>query len=196
MIVPVFAALVGVFELLLILLVFAVVVLVPVVILVLALAASRSRSQPASPQVPLSGPAAQSDFLATSKDAEQVRLLGLFHFVLGGLGLLGGLFLFLHFLFMHTILSHAGSPMPRMSHLFIFFYFLMALCLLAGIALNVLSGLFLLQRKARTFSIIVAGLNCLQFPFGTALGVFTIIVLMRDNVRALYSAEANRGVGT
>ncbi len=29
------------------------------------------------------------------------------------------------------------------------------------------------------FSIVVAGLDCFQIPFGTALGVFTIIVLSR-----------------
>jgi hypothetical protein len=37
--------------------------------------------------------------------------------------------------------------------------------------------------------LIIAVLNCLQIPFGTALGVFTIIVLSRDSVRELYSRD-------
>jgi hypothetical protein len=32
----------------------------------------------------------------------------------------------------------------------------------------------------------VAGLNCIQIPLGTALGVFTIMVLTRDSVEAVY----------
>ena len=53
--------------------------------------------------------------------------------------------------------------------------------------LNVLSGLFLLKKRNRLFSLIIGGLNCLQIPFGTALGVFTLLVLSRDSVRHLYS---------
>jgi hypothetical protein len=40
------------------------------------------------------------------------------------------------------------------------------------------------------FSLVIAGLNCIQIPFGTALGVFTIIVLLRDSVREAYAAGA------
>jgi hypothetical protein len=32
----------------------------------------------------------------------------------------------------------------------------------------------------------MAGFACLFMPFGTLLGVFTIIVLQRDSVRRLY----------
>jgi len=60
---------------------------------------------------------------------------------------------------------------------------------LFGMLLNVLSAVFLWQRRRRVFSFVVGGLNCLQIPFGTALGVFTIIVLSRDSVRELYSGN-------
>lgn len=52
--------------------------------------------------------------------------------------------------------------------------------------LNLISGFCLLARKGRTFSLVVAGVNCLHIPAGTVLGVFTIIVLLRDSVRELY----------
>ena len=35
---------------------------------------------------------------------------------------------------------------------------------------------------------IVAGLNCVHIPLGTVLGVFTLVVLMRDSVRESYDA--------
>jgi hypothetical protein len=70
---------------------------------------------------------------------------------------------------------------------FIWFYLFMGVLLLTGLVLNVLSGMFLLQKRNRLFSLIIGGLNCLQIPFGTALGVFTILVLSRDSVRQLYA---------
>jgi hypothetical protein len=51
---------------------------------------------------------------------------------------------------------------------------------------NLVSGLFIMRRKCRTFSMIVAGANCIQIPFGTVLGVFTLLVLLRDSVREAY----------
>src|SRR4051812_40953640 len=42
------------------------------------------------------------------------------------------------------------------------------------------------ERKHRTFSLVMAVVNCLCIPFGTALGVFTLIILQRPSVKALY----------
>jgi hypothetical protein len=36
------------------------------------------------------------------------------------------------------------------------------------------------------FSLIVAGFNCINFPFGTLLGIFTLILLLRPVMPALY----------
>jgi hypothetical protein len=46
------------------------------------------------------------------------------------------------------------------------------------------------KRKNRTFSFVVAAMNCLQFPFGTALGVFTFIVLARPTVKSSYDVSS------
>jgi hypothetical protein len=86
-----------------------------------------------------------------------------------------------------TLNRQAPPPMP-----FDFFavmkwvYVIMAMFFVASAALNLLSGLFMRSRQHRTFSIVVAAINCLHMPFGTALGVFTIVVLVRDSVRELY----------
>jgi hypothetical protein len=52
--------------------------------------------------------------------------------------------------------------------------------------LTIVSGRLISLRRRRTFSLVVAGINCASFPFGTVLGVFTFIVLARPSVRALY----------
>jgi hypothetical protein len=60
-----------------------------------------------------------------------------------------------------------------------FFYFGFGIYFITKAILNFMSARYLGQRRKRTFSIVTAGLNCISFPLGTALGVFTIIVLSR-----------------
>ncbi len=52
----------------------------------------------------------------------------------------------------------------------------------------IMSGRWLAQRRNRTGSIVVAALCCLSFPFGTALGIFTIVVLSNEEVKNDYTA--------
>jgi hypothetical protein len=51
-----------------------------------------------------------------------------------------------------------------------------------------LSGRYMAKRRHLTFSIVIAALSCLQIPFGTILGVFTLIVLSRQSVKLMYGA--------
>ena len=48
-------------------------------------------------------------------------------------------------------------------------------------------ALSLRRRKSRTFCIVIAALGCLEFPYGTLLGVLTFIVLGRDSVARLFA---------
>ena len=79
-----------------------------------------------------------------------------------------------------------GPPPAEFFAIFKWVYLFLGGLFVAGGVLNLLSGMFLRNRQNRLFSLIVAGMNCLQFPFGTVLGVFTLIVLMRDSVRESY----------
>ena len=65
------------------------------------------------------------------------------------------------------------------------YFFFGLFTVLAAIG-NFLAGLYLKKRKNRTFIMVVAGINCLQIPFGTVLGVFTIVVLSRPAVTNLF----------
>jgi hypothetical protein len=132
-------------------------------------------------------------------DAEHMKLLSIFHFVVGGLALLGVVFLLLHCLIMSAVFSNpelwktqnSPNPMPKdFFEVFVWFYLVMGLIFATACIVNILSGIFLRQRKHRVFSLVVAGLDCIQVPFGTVLGVFTLIVLSRDSVRQLYAPGA------
>jgi hypothetical protein len=126
------------------------------------------------------------------KDADHLRLLVVFHCILAGLAVLGIGFLVMHFLIMENVFSNPDlwrkSPATpgRILDVLQALYFAGGLLLMASAALNLLSASFLRQRRRQTFSLVVAGLNCLQIPLGTALGVFTILVLTRDPVRQAY----------
>ena len=133
------------------------------------------------------------------KDLEHVQLLAVFHFIVSGLAVLGIAFLYLHHLMMKTFMTQdmwkgkEGGPPKEFFAIFIWFYWVMGVLFAVVCVANVLSGLFLQQRKHRKFSLIVAGLDCVQFPFGTTLGVFTILVLLRDSVRQLYGENPAPG---
>jgi hypothetical protein len=69
-----------------------------------------------------------------------------------------------------------GFPREMMV-IFIGFYVAMGAILAVIATANFMSGRFIKKRRNKTFSLVVSGFNCLQMPFGTVLGVFTIIVL-------------------
>jgi hypothetical protein len=127
-------------------------------------------------------------------DEDHLNLLSVFHFVGGGLALWGILFLMFHYEVMRFVMTNQslwdnqkGGPSPAMFfRIFFIFYVAMGAWLIVSSALNIMSGLFLRRRKNRTFSLVVAGIDCLHFPFGTVLGIFTMIVLLRESVQRLY----------
>jgi hypothetical protein len=129
-------------------------------------------------------------------DADHLRLLSIFHFVGAGLALLGILLLLAHFAMFHAFLSNPKlwqdqkqtPPPAEFFAIFKWVYLVGGVWFLASGALNLISGICLQAKKHRTFSLVVAAINCVHIPLGTVLGVFTIIVLIRDSVRELYNA--------
>lgn len=136
-------------------------------------------------------------------DADHLRLLAIFHFVVAGLSLVGIGFLALHYTFIRVFFANpemwknqkGALPPPEVFGIFKWFYVFFGLILVMAAIGNLLSGLFIQRRKYRTFSLFVAGMDCLQVPFGTVLGVFTFIVLLRDSVREAYESGDSTATG-
>lgn len=141
------------------------------------------------------------------KDLAELRLLSILHYVFAALQLLGLGFLWMHYFLMRTMfleggLAARGAATPGMEdfpktffQVLIGFYIAGGVILLVSGLLAVLSAQGLARRRNRTLSIVVAGLSCLQIPLGTVLGVFTLMVLMRDSVRWKYREEQSRQGG-
>lgn len=132
-----------------------------------------------------------------SIDAKQLKLLMVFHWVFTGLLTIGLMMVVLHYLLMGYIMdnpemweeSQAGPPPEEFFAVFKYVYLAMGLIVLMSGLSNALSARFIQARKHRTFSLIISGANCLMFPFGTVLGVFTFVVLLRDSVARIYDVE-------
>ena len=56
--------------------------------------------------------------------------------------------------------------------------------------LVLVAGRLIARRKYYTFCFVVACVECLFMPFGTVLGVFTILVLNRQSVKELFNPRA------
>jgi hypothetical protein len=136
---------------------------------------------------------------AMDRRIEHVRLLAIFHFIYAGLILLGSL-LPIFWLLVASIwwpelagdARHDPGMMPAMATGALGLAFVGLGILLAWIwaAILIAAGRSLLSRRRHTFCMVVAALACLNLPLGTVLGVASVFVLNREDVRALFAGES------
>lgn len=124
------------------------------------------------------------------KDLEHLKLLWIFHYVDAGMTAVISCIPFLHF-FMGLALATGTFPDtdPEAKSIGIVIMVIAGLFIIAGWTLAILiafAGRSLQTRKRYTYCLVMAGINCIFIPIGTVLGAFTIIVLSRDSVKALF----------
>jgi hypothetical protein len=130
-----------------------------------------------------------------NQDTEHLRLLAIFHYVVAGLATLFSLFPLIYttvgaiFIFV----ARHGTPKPgeELPPEFLGWIFvgIGSFLFLLGIAMAIcilIAGRSLALRKRYSFALVVACVECLFVPFGTILGVFTIVALSRESVKALF----------
>ena len=123
--------------------------------------------------------------------------LGIFHFVVAGMTGVMSLLPIFHLIF-GVVLAFApaavdapeATPMMVMGGIFTLFA---AVVIMVGLTFSVMiacCGWCIVKRKRHGFCMVMAGVECMVFPFGTILGVFTIIVLSGESVRELFAGAA------
>lgn len=129
-----------------------------------------------------------------NQDQEQLKLLAVFHYVVGGLVALFSCLPVLHIIIGIVMIaapgkmSSSGGPPPAfIGWLFVAIGGFVVLTGWAIAACIVAAGRFLAARRRYLFCVVVAAVECMFMPFGTVLGVLTIIVLMRDSVKASFA---------
>lgn len=125
------------------------------------------------------------------QDEEHLRLLSILYYVWGGLTAFFSCFGVIYAVFGGVMMITAAAQTqngPPAWFGAIFFLIGGFVVLLAGTiaGLTIWTGRNLQLRKRYTFCIVMACVSCLSIPIGTALGVFTIIVLMRPSVKQLF----------
>jgi hypothetical protein len=123
--------------------------------------------------------------------AQHVKVLGILHIIFGCLGLMVGLGLFLLFGGIAGLAganSHDGDALiavPILGGLGLVIFIAIALISLPGIIAG--WGLLSFQPWARILTIILSCLELLHIPFGTALGVYGLWVLLSVEGQALFA---------
>jgi hypothetical protein len=123
-------------------------------------------------------------------DLEHLKLLSIFHYVLAGMTALMACIPIIHLviggLMAFGTFDGTDGP-PRIVGALIMAF--AGLFIVAGWALSammVLVGRSLAARTRYTLCLVVAGVECIMMPFGTVLGVFTLVVLLRPSVAELF----------
>jgi hypothetical protein len=136
--------------------------------------------------------------LDQNQDIEHLRLLSIFHFVVAGIIGLISLFPLIHVAIGAAIvmglLDDSGTgeqPPPLIGWLFIVFPLAMIIIGMAMAICIFVAGRRLGKQTGYQFCLIVAGIECLFMPFGTVLGVFTILVLLRPSVKLLFDVSGS-----
>ena len=137
------------------------------------------------------------------KDLEHLKILSICFYVLSGLTLLpvifGIIYMILGVFFgvaMAGVPHRAGEPPPALfGGFFIIFGLIFAVIFGTIGALALKAGLNMSKQRSYTFCFVIACLICLWMPLGTVLGIFTIIVLSRDSVKAIFNGQTQTRFG-
>jgi len=133
-----------------------------------------------------------------NRDEEHLKLLSIFHYVAGGLAGFFACFP-IFYLIMGIVFLAVGSkevssgdefPVLLFGLLFTVIPVIIILCGWALAICIIIAGRCLAKRQHYKFCFVIACISCAFMPFGTVLGVFTIIVLMRPSVKELFAGTS------
>src|ERR1044071_9375278 len=130
-----------------------------------------------------------------NQDTEHLRVLSIFHYIVAGLAALFSCFPLLYttvgaiFIFVarHGTAKQSQELPPEVVGWI--FAVIGSFLFLLGVAMAIcilIARCSLAKHTRYWFAFVMACTECLFIPFGTILGVFTIIVLSRESVKALF----------
>jgi hypothetical protein len=141
------------------------------------------------------------------KDLEHLKLLGIFHYIWGALSLIGGIFIGGYFLVIGVILMNnpptstssedSGTASMAGGILIGVGVVLFLIVVVYGILTLIAGGKYRKHQGGYWFCFILAIVTLVigGIP-GIALGIFSLIVLSRDSVKALFRGQSLPGTGS
>ncbi len=130
--------------------------------------------------------------------AKHLDILAIFHYLVGVVAGLFACFPFVHFALGVLVvagiytgdLSSDSDILPEVIGWI--FIIVSSVIITTGwlLALGIIyTGRCLKKRAKYTFCLVMAAIDCLFMPFGTILGVFTIVVLLKDDTKGLFTEK-------
>jgi hypothetical protein len=127
------------------------------------------------------------------EDIHYLKLLSIFHYIVGGLAALFAFFPAIYVVIGIVAvcapgsLESEGEAMPLViGWLFIIIGTVFVLIGWAFAFCVILTGRYLARQVHYMFCMVIGAIECLFMPFGTALGIFTIVVLARSSVKKMF----------
>ena len=135
-----------------------------------------------------------------NEDIRHLDLLSMFHYIVGGITALFSCMPIIHVIIGLSMVSGKffnesnGTEPPSfmgwilviMGAVFIVLGLSIAVCM-------IVAGRKLKRRKNRVFCMVVAGIECMIMPFGTVLGVFTLIALNKESIQEIFAQPGTEG---
>ena len=127
--------------------------------------------------------------------------MSLFHYISGGLTLAFSFIFVFQFIILlnlfknipfdefDTVLTGGQNIAPAFFNFFIYLWLIIFIIFIVIGILEILAARFIKLRKYRIFTFIIGILNLFSFPYGTILGIMTIIVLNRYSVIEIYNSN-------
>lgn len=122
-----------------------------------------------------------------------IKILGILHVVLGGMGVLGALIVLFVFGGIASLVGIADQTADSAIAIPILGGIggIISIVILAFSLPGLIGGIALLTMAAwaRIFMIVISALYLLHFPFGTALGIYGLWVLTKPETEALFAGR-------
>ena len=127
------------------------------------------------------------------KTKDYLNYLAIGHYVLGGLTMLFSCMFLMHLgmglmmLFNPNAFSHEADEAHMIGMLFTG---IGATCIVLGWGLGIAmiyAGRCMAARRKHLFCTIVAAVDCLLMPLGTILGILALVVLLKDDTKAMFN---------
>ena len=138
--------------------------------------------------------------IVSNEDIKQLNLLAVFHYVVGGIAALLSCMPLMHVFIGLAMLSgrmfrtgNGSGPPPFMGWMFVIMGTVFILTGWSMAVCIIIAGRKLKRRKHRVFCMVIAGIECVFMPFGTVLGVFTLIALSKDSIKEVFAQQSSAG---
>jgi hypothetical protein len=135
----------------------------------------------------------KTGLIMSEDDVRYLDLLSVFHYVVAGVAGLIACIPIVHLVIgILLVVGTIPDPQPAAPIVGWIFIVIPGVMILLGWTFAIcmaMAGRFLARREHYTFCLVMSGVECIFVPFGTVLGILTLIVLTKPEVKLRFAAN-------